>query len=190
MSSIFMTMPGSSGCYSTAPWFHRKGCSSPISPGPASDWSSSGPTRRSMQSKRAARSSAPPSRAPLIKENAMPESHHSAVSKSPGSNQDLSAAEIESLASDLAGRVRGEVRFSGGDRALYAADASNYRQVPIGVVIPKEIDDVIETIAVCRQYGVPVLPRGGGTSLAGQCCNVAVVIDFSKYLRGVLEVAP
>ena len=58
--------------------------------------------------------------------------------------------------------------------------ASNYRQTPIGVVIPKSIQDVIDAVAICLRYKVPVLPRGGGTSLAGQCCNVAVILDFSK----------
>jgi FAD/FMN-containing dehydrogenase/Fe-S oxidoreductase len=92
------------------------------------------------------------------------------------------------LASDLRARIEGEVRFDDGSRALYATDASNYRQVPIGVVIPKSIDDVIAAVAVCREHGAPVLSRGGGTSLCGQCCNVAVVLDFSKYLNRVLEI--
>ncbi|HWI13709.1 MAG TPA: FAD-binding protein, partial [Burkholderiales bacterium] len=70
--------------------------------------------------------------------------------------------------------VRGEVRFDEGSRALYATDASNYRQVPIGVVIPRSAEDVVNTVAVCRRHGAPVLSRGGGTSLCGQCCNVAV----------------
>jgi FAD/FMN-containing dehydrogenase len=83
------------------------------------------------------------------------------------------------LAAELRAQVRGEVRFDDGTRALYATDASNYRQVPIGVVIPNDVDDVISTIALARHYGVPILARGGGTSLAGQCCNVAVVIDMS-----------
>jgi FAD/FMN-containing dehydrogenase len=86
--------------------------------------------------------------------------------------------------------IEGEVRFSAGSRALYASDASNFRQVPIGVVIPKTIDDVIATIDACRQYGAPVVSRGGGTSLSGETVNVAVVIDFSKYLHRVLEIDP
>ncbi len=81
--------------------------------------------------------------------------------------------------------VKGEVRFDDASRALYAADASNYRQVPIGLVVPRTIDDVIATVAACREFGAPVLSRGGGTSLAGQCCNAAVVLDFSKYLRNI-----
>src|SRR5256885_15252816 len=93
----------------------------------------------------------------------------------------------EHLAAELKKHVRGEVRFDDGSRALYATDASNYRQVPIGVVIPQNIDDVIATIATARQFGAPILSRGGGTSLAGQCCNVAVVMDWSKYLNRILE---
>ncbi len=94
------------------------------------------------------------------------------------------------LEAELRSRVRGEVRFDNGSRALYATDASNYRQVPIGVVIPRDKEDVVNTVAACRCFQVPILNRGGGTSLAGQCCNVAVVIDMSKYMRGVLEVDP
>src|SRR5947207_9094848 len=87
-------------------------------------------------------------------------------------------------------QIRGEVRFDNGSRALYATDGSNYRQVPIGVVLPKNNDDVIAAVALCRQYGAPLLCRGGGTSLAGQCCNVAVVLDFTKYMAQILEVDP
>jgi FAD/FMN-containing dehydrogenase len=87
------------------------------------------------------------------------------------------------LAEELRKSVRGEVRFDSGSRALYAADASNYRAVPIGVVIPRDLDAVIETIRIARRHGAPILSRGGGTSLAGQCCNVAVVIDTSKYFH-------
>lgn len=94
------------------------------------------------------------------------------------------------LAAELGRRVRGEVRFSDGDRALYATDSSNYRQVPIGVVVPRDVDDVVETVAICRRFGAPILPRGGGTGLAGQTCNVAVVIDMSKYMRQILSIDP
>ena len=86
--------------------------------------------------------------------------------------------------------VEGEVRFDSGSRAAYAADASNYRIVPIAVVIPKTREDIIRTVAICRSHQAPVLSRGGGTSLAGQCCNVAVVMDMSKYYNRVLEVDP
>jgi FAD/FMN-containing dehydrogenase/Fe-S oxidoreductase len=86
--------------------------------------------------------------------------------------------------------IRGEVRFDRGSRALYATDYSIYRQVPIGVVIPKDTEDIIKTIAACRRHGVPILGRGCGTSPNGQCCNVAVVMDFSKYMRKIAELDP
>jgi FAD/FMN-containing dehydrogenase len=101
-----------------------------------------------------------------------------------------SSVDAEALAAELRRKVKGEVRFDDGSRALYATDASNYRQVPIGVIIPRDEEDVIEAVATARQFGAPVLGRGGGTSLCGQCCNVAVVLDFSKYLRDLLELDP
>ena len=94
------------------------------------------------------------------------------------------------LAEDLRRAIRGEVRFDRGSRALYATDGSNYRQVPIGVVIPRDADDVVATVEVCRRHRAPILSRGGGTSLAGQCCNVAVVMDMSKYFNRVLDIDP
>jgi len=94
------------------------------------------------------------------------------------------------LASALTRAVRGEVRFDNGSRALYATDGSNYRQVPIGVVIPRDADDVVATVSLAREYGAPILCRGGGTSLAGQCCNVAVLLDFSKYMNKIIEIDP
>src|SRR5215472_13806174 len=98
------------------------------------------------------------------------------------------AVDSRALAVELRRHVKGEVRFDDGSRALYATDASNYRQVPIGVVIPRDAEDVEATVAVARQFGAPVLARGGGTSLAGQCCNVAVVMDFTKYMHGVVRI--
>src|SRR5580765_4736289 len=94
------------------------------------------------------------------------------------------------LERELKRTVRGEVRFDRGSRAMYATDGSNYRQIPIGLVVPRDSDDVIAAMAVCRRYGAPVLPRGAGTSLAGQCCNVAVVLDFTKYMNRILELDP
>ncbi len=94
------------------------------------------------------------------------------------------------LASALTRHVRGDVRFDDGTRALYATDGSNYRQIPIGIVLPRNADDVIATISIAREYGAPILCRGGGTSLAGQCCNVAVVLDFTKYMAEILEIDP
>src|ERR1051326_4286297 len=94
------------------------------------------------------------------------------------------------LAEALRVRVQGDVRFDNGSRALYATDGSNYRQVPIGVVLPRDADDVLAAISVCREFGAPLLCRGGGTSLAGQCCNVAVVLDFTRYMNRILEIDP
>src|SRR5437764_9551838 len=91
------------------------------------------------------------------------------------------------LEADLRDAVGGEVRFDAGSRSVYAVTGSNFRQVPIGLVVPKTVDDVVATVAVCSQHGAPVLPFGGMTSLAGQNINVAVTIDFSKYLRGIVE---
>src|SRR5437773_6472643 len=96
----------------------------------------------------------------------------------------------EALEKRLNGVVRGEVRFDNGTRALYATDSSNYRQVPIGLVVPLDEADVQATLAACREFGAPVLPRGGGTSLAGQCCNVAVILDFSKYMNRIVALDP
>ena len=94
------------------------------------------------------------------------------------------------LEAELARAVTGEVRFDPGAKAAYSADASNYRQVPIGVVLPRSVEDIVAATAVCRAHGVPILARGGGTAQNGQSVNVAVVIDCSKYLNRVLEVDP
>src|SRR4051794_18216028 len=94
------------------------------------------------------------------------------------------------LATELRDAMRGEVRFDRGSRALYATDASNYRQVPIGVVCPRDADDLIAAVAACRRHGAPIVQRGAGTSLAGQCCNVAGVVDGSRHFRGVLAIDP
>ena len=79
----------------------------------------------------------------------------------------------------IAAIVEGDVRFAKHDRMLYATDASIYQVEPLGVVIPKTPEDVRQVIAYCAQHTLPILPRGGGTSLAGQCVNRAVVIDTS-----------
>src|SRR5688572_2339078 len=94
--------------------------------------------------------------------------------------------EIRRLEADLRVAIAGEVRFDAGARAAYSADASNYRQVPIGVVLPRDTADVEAAVAVCRRHGAPILPRGCGTSLNGQTVNVAVVIDCSKYLDRIV----
>src|SRR5215471_2034618 len=105
-------------------------------------------------------------------------------------NQEFPRDRGELLAAELRTAITGEVRFDDGTRALYAVDGSNYRQVPIGVVIPRTIEDVIQTVALARKYQAPLLPRGGGTSLCGQSCNVAVIVDFSKYLNQIMEINP
>ncbi|HUY57047.1 MAG TPA: FAD-binding and (Fe-S)-binding domain-containing protein [Candidatus Micrarchaeaceae archaeon] len=94
------------------------------------------------------------------------------------------------LVRDLRNAVRGEVRFSAGDRALYSTDASIYRKLPIGVVQPLDIPDALTALSVCRDHGVAVLPRGAGTSQAGQSCNQAVVLDFSRHVDRILEIDP
>ncbi|MGC1646544.1 MAG: FAD-binding oxidoreductase, partial [Candidatus Sulfotelmatobacter sp.] len=106
------------------------------------------------------------------------------------SSQLDAAGLAESLRSRIRGGIRGDVRFDPGARALYSTDGSNYRQVPIGVVLPHDTDDVLAAISACREFGAPLLCRGGGTSLAGQCCNVAVILDFSKYMSRILEIDP
>jgi FAD/FMN-containing dehydrogenase/Fe-S oxidoreductase len=101
-----------------------------------------------------------------------------------------SFAQAGELESELKRVVKGEVRFDRGSRALYSSDGSNYRQIPIGLVIPRDDEDVIAAVAACRKFGAPVLPRGAGTSLAGQTCNVAVILDFTKYMNKILEIDP
>jgi FAD/FMN-containing dehydrogenase/Fe-S oxidoreductase len=99
-----------------------------------------------------------------------------------------SGIDVAGLERDLAQAVDGEVRFDAGSRGAYSTDASNYRQTPIGVVVPRTVDAAVAAVEVCRRYGAPVLSRGGGTSLAGECTNTAVVIDWSKYCHRLLEV--
>src|SRR5687768_2186618 len=96
--------------------------------------------------------------------------------------------DYQRLATMLGEALAGEVRFDSGMRAAYAADASNYRQVPIGVVLPRSVEDIAAAMRICSANGVPVLARGGATSLNGQTVNVAVVIDCSKYLDRVLAI--
>lgn len=86
--------------------------------------------------------------------------------------------------------VRGTVAFDAGARALVTMDASNYRRVPLGVVAPRDADDVAAALAVCREYGVPVVPRGGGTSIAGQATGVGVVLDFTRHMRAIEHIDP
>jgi len=93
--------------------------------------------------------------------------------------------DVRRLRRRLEDTVEGEVRFDAGSKALYATDASNYRQVPIGVVIPKTLDDIVATHRACHEFGAPIVNRGGGTSLSGETVNFAVVIDNSKYLTDI-----
>ncbi|MDX1683428.1 MAG: FAD-dependent oxidoreductase, partial [Phycisphaeraceae bacterium] len=103
---------------------------------------------------------------------------------------ELSVSATGALERDLRAAIDGDVDFSRAGQTLYATDASHYRQVPIGVVFPRHADDVIAAMTVCRRHEVPVLSRGGGTSLAGQGCNVAVVLDHSRYFNRILEIDP
>ncbi|HEY8970744.1 MAG TPA: FAD-binding and (Fe-S)-binding domain-containing protein [Puia sp.] len=95
--------------------------------------------------------------------------------------------DISALENDLRQSISGEVRFDSGSKATYSTDSGNYRQIPLGVVLPRSEKDIEECIAICRRHNAPVLSRGGGTSLAGQTCNVAVVIDMSKYYNRILS---
>lgn len=115
-----------------------------------------------------------------------------AIEKQDGSDKQSTARSNNPLllARELQEAITGEVRFDAGSKALYSTDSSNYRQIPIGVVVPKTAEDVFNTIKICRRHGAPITGRGGGTSLAGQCCNAAVVIDFSKYLHRLIELDP
>ncbi len=111
----------------------------------------------------------------------------------PGRRLDRSGVDedaAKSLELKLRRTVGGEVAFDSGTRAVYASDSSNYRQIPIGVVFPRDEGDVEATIAAAREVNAPILGRGGGTGLAGQTCNVAVVIDFSRHMNKVLEFDP
>ncbi|MFB6754864.1 FAD-binding and (Fe-S)-binding domain-containing protein [Streptomyces sp. NPDC056353] len=98
--------------------------------------------------------------------------------------------DTDGLRAALRERVDGEIRFDAGSRAAYSTDASNFRQTPIGVVVPRTPEAGAEAVAVAREFGAPVLSRGGGTSLAGQCTNAGVVLDWSKYCTRVESVDP
>ncbi|GGG63053.1 FAD-binding and (Fe-S)-binding domain-containing protein [Edaphobacter dinghuensis] len=111
----------------------------------------------------------------------LPSSHVRAHDQFPG------ASELEK---QLRAKIRGEVRFDAASKAAYSTDSSNYRHIPIGLVIPHDELDVVNTVTICRSFNAPILSRGGGTSLAGQCCNAAVVLDFSKYMNKMGAVDP
>ncbi|MGH7134236.1 MAG: FAD-binding oxidoreductase, partial [Pirellulales bacterium] len=101
---------------------------------------------------------------------------------------DATDVDAAGLAAELRSHVTGDVRFDAGSRALYSTDSAIFRRIPIGVVLPRNADDVAATLDLCRKYAAPVLPRGGGTSISGNSCNVAVVIDMSKYMNRILEI--
>ncbi len=111
----------------------------------------------------------------------------------PGADVDragVSEATRRALEVELRAHVRGEVLFDGATRAVYATDSSNYRQVPLGVVYPVDEEDVVATLRACGRYDAPVLGRGAGTSLAGQACNVAVVLDMSRHMNTIIDIDP
>ncbi|MFC7902005.1 FAD-binding and (Fe-S)-binding domain-containing protein [Streptomyces griseoincarnatus] len=94
------------------------------------------------------------------------------------------------LAAALRGAVGGEVDLGVTARALTTMDASNYRRIPLGVVAPRDADDVAAALAVCREHGVPVVPRGGGTSIAGQATGTGIVLDFTRHMNRLLSLDP
>ncbi|MEU9751966.1 FAD-binding and (Fe-S)-binding domain-containing protein [Streptomyces althioticus] len=94
------------------------------------------------------------------------------------------------LAAALRGAVRGKVDLGVTARALTTMDASNYRRIPLGVVAPRDADDVAAALAVCREHGVPVVPRGGGTSIAGQATGTGIVLDFTRHMNRLLSLDP
>ncbi|SHN17669.1 FAD-binding and (Fe-S)-binding domain-containing protein [Actinacidiphila paucisporea] len=106
----------------------------------------------------------------------------------PAAKEPDGALDVEALERALRAEVDGEVRFDAGSRGAYATDGSNYRQVPIGVVVPRSVDAGAAAVAVCARFGAPVLSRGGGTSLGGQCTNTAVVLDWTKYCDALVSV--
>ncbi|MFE2508431.1 FAD-binding and (Fe-S)-binding domain-containing protein [Streptomyces naganishii] len=103
---------------------------------------------------------------------------------------DAPAVDVAALEAALREAVDGEVRFDAGSRGAYVTDGSNYRQVPIGVVVPRNVEAGARAVEVCARFGAPVLSRGGGTSLAGQTTNTAVVIDWTKYCHALISVDP
>src|SRR3954471_11786469 len=110
------------------------------------------------------------------------------VIASPRSDAGAGERDLADIARGLAAAVEGEVRFDLHNRMLYATDASLFQVRPLGVVIPAGLEDAARAVEFCAARGLPILPRGGGTSLAGQCVNRAVVIDFSAGCRGLRTV--
>src|SRR5438045_7432676 len=103
---------------------------------------------------------------------------------------DFAAMKRDALARALRRHTSGEVRFDDTSRRLYSTDASIYQVVPLGVVIPRTVDDLVAAVQIAAELEVPIVPRGGGTSLSGQSIGPGLVIDCSKYLNAVLDVDP
>src|SRR5438067_5011349 len=98
--------------------------------------------------------------------------------------------DVAGLERMLRRNIRGEVCFDAGARAVWSTDASNFRMPPLGVVQPRDKDDVVAAVAACRDYGAPITNRGGGTSLSGETTNVAVIVDTSRYVTAIDELNP
>lgn len=98
--------------------------------------------------------------------------------------------QAHSLGQELRRSLSCPVYFESQAKALYAADASNYRQVPIGIVVPRNVSDVVEAVGICGRHSVPIVARGGGTAIAGQTVNVAVVFDFSRFMNKIIDINP
>jgi FAD/FMN-containing dehydrogenase/Fe-S oxidoreductase len=108
--------------------------------------------------------------------------------RKPESRAKKNGVDVARLYARLAEHVEGEVRFDAGTRGLYAQDASNYYHAPLGVVLPRHDADVLAALAAAREFGAAIVSRTGGTSLAGQSCGDALVLDFSKYMRRIVEI--
>ena len=100
----------------------------------------------------------------------------------------MAATVTPGLERRLKAELAGEVRFDRFTRGRYATDASHYQMMPVGVVLPRTVAEAERAIALAREEGVTVLPRGGGTSQSGQTVNESLVVDCSKYLDHVIEV--
>lgn len=107
-----------------------------------------------------------------------------------GTNGAADPPDVDGLRAALAAKMRGEVAFDVTARALTTMDASNYRRVPLGVVRPRDADDVAAALSVCRAHGVPVVPRGGGTSIAGQATGTGVVLDLTRHMNRIVALDP
>src|SRR3954464_13993960 len=103
---------------------------------------------------------------------------------------DFAAIKRQSLLQALRKHVQGEVRFDDPSRKIYSTDASIYQILPLGVVIPKTVDDLTVAVQIAAELETPIVPRGGGTSLSGQSIGAGIVIDCSKYLNAILEIDP